>query len=227
MPPDSPRPTPAAIDAHYLPLMAAAAQTAAERRDGAWLFQLERTVCGVPVRAMTLADLIALRLSGNAHVTPLQPAAEEDPVAFWAKHSCIFLWRISCGYRASREALVDWQRRHDIAGLDFEVLHREITAYIAEAFADWPRPLKVEGESSPVSGRLGVGFAACWIHDFAQAYGWTAAETLALPLPALFQLRRLLQVEADIKAGRDPLPVGDEVDRLAAAAFAEIEALSP
>lgn len=219
------RKTPAEVEAHYLPRIAAARAAEDARRDEAWL-GLALPLCGVPARPMSLADFLALRLAGNAHVCAnIEPAEGENMEAFWARHDGVFLWRISPDYRPSASALAAFIERHQIYRLDLGRLHHEIDDYLRVTFADRIKPVRVEGQAhAPLS--VAASFAACWIHDFSSAYGWTAPEVLDLPLAQIFQLRHLMLLEATIKAGKRPFPAGDESDQLAAQCFAEIAALS-
>jgi hypothetical protein len=226
---EPPRRTIAEIDAHYLPKITAAKAKAEERRDAAWL-AIPAAICGVPVRPMTLADYLALHLAGNAHVCAnAGPGEVEGSAAFWAMHDGIFLWRISVAYAPSAEAREAFMARHQVAAIDLIELHAAIADYLRAIFADRPAPpattSTAENDQVPLS--IAASFAACWIHDFAAAYGWIDEHVLAMPLPRIFQLRHLLRVDADLKAGRRPRPAGDEADSLAAAAFAEIAALAP
>ncbi len=217
-----------AIEARYLPLIAAARAAAEERRDAAWLGELPHTLCGFPVRPLTLGDLIALRLSDNAFVCAVPPPADPaEASAFWAAHACVVLWRLSPDYSPAPAARAAFLSRPALRALDGLALHAAVEAFLRDTFADRPQPV-VTGDSAPaVPPTVAASFAACWIHELAEAYGWPPATVLALPLAQIFQLRQLLRLSATLAAGQKPLPAGDEADRLAAAAFAEIAALQP
>lgn len=218
------RTTPAAIEAHYLPLIAAARTAAEERRDEAWL-DVPHEICGLPTRAMTLSDYLALHAAGNAYLTavdePDLPAARRN---FWALHSGILLWRLSPEYRPCAKARDTFIKKR-LVGRDIPTVRLGVEAFIREMFADRVRPVKVEARADHAPLTVPASFAACWIHDLATAYGWTDAHILALSLPRIFQLRQLLLIESRLKNGGKVLPSGDEADRLAAAAFSEIAAL--
>lgn len=220
----APRKTPAEIEAHYLPLIAQARAEAGARRDAAWI-AFPRTLAGIPVRTMTLEDYLALFLAGNAHLCAVEPPADEaEALAWWAAHDGVFLWRLSPEYAPDPAARDRWIARYQVASLDLARLHPEILDYLRELFADRPRPVIVH-DAARVPPSIAASFAACWIHDFAAAYGWSDTHTLAMPLPRIFQLRNLQRLEAALRAKQSPPPAADEADELAAACFAEIVAL--
>ncbi len=222
----NPRTTRAAIEAHYLPLIAQARTAAESRRDEAWL-DVPHPICGLAVRALTLADFLALRAAGNAHFTAAAtPPAEPLAAArFWSAHHAQLLWWLCPAYRPGASAERERWILDRIAPLPFEKLHAEVMAYLAATFADCPAPVQAEGASAAPAS-LGASFAACWVHDFSAAYGWPPAVILGLPLAQIFQLLHLQRHDALLKTGRTPAPSGDEADRLAAAAFSEIAALA-
>lgn len=209
------------IEAHYLPRIAAARAAAEERRDEAWL-DVPHDLCGLPTRAMTLADYLALHAAGNAHLCDHPEPA--NAAAFWALHDGVLLWRLSLDYQPATEARAKFAQR--LRAADIGAMHEAIIVYIRDLFADRPKNIQREDEKAHAPIVLPASFAACWIHDFGQAYGWPPTTTLAMPLPQIFQLRQLLKFEATLKAGQRPMPT-DEADVLAARCFAEIAALEP
>jgi hypothetical protein len=220
-------PTIPEIEARYLPQIAAARAAAEERRDLAWLPEYPQHLCGFPIRPLSLSDFLALRLAGNAYVCAVPPPADPvDAAAFWAAHAVVVLWRLSPDYSPSPAAREAFLRRPALLALDGLALHAAVEEFLRETFADRPLPVKKVGGADVVPPTVAASFAACWIHELAEAYGWPPATVLALPLAQIFQIRQLLRLSATLAAGKTPLPAGDEADRLEAAAFAEIAALS-
>lgn len=216
-------PTIPEIESRYLPQIAAARAAAEERRDEAWLPEVPHTVAGVPVRALTPRDYLTLVAIGNAYLAPVAPPAEP---AAWHAHSAQFLWVLSADYRPGDGAAARrWSAKH-IRPLDPLAVHTAIEEYLQLMFADRPRPVETEADAAAAPLTVPASWLACWVHEFAQAYGWSPAEVLALSFPQIFQLRQLLRFEASLKRGERPPPAGDEADLLAAACFAEIAALA-
>lgn len=209
------------IQAEYAPLFAAAAERDAARREADELrrtsafIEAPHEVCGIPLRAMTLPDYVALIEARNAHVSRVEePEEPEALVRFWRPHNLAFLWLLSPDFRAGdRKALAAFTARY--AHITYTDAMLGITEYLHETFADAPRAAKVDADGPPPPDPIGASFAAHWSHRLAKAYGWSRSEIRALPLKELFQHLRLIDADRLREAGRGlPPRLDGEVDAL-------------
>ena len=210
------------ITAAYAPRIAAAAQRDAvnhaadnSRRDAA-LVEAPEMVCGIPLRALTLPDYLALIVAGNAHVTPAP--VPEDPVAqirFWAAHSYALVWLVSPSYRADPAARDAFVATH-AARLNHEALLAGLRDYLRGTFADAPRASSETTPGAiPPPDPIGCSFALHWQHRIAAAYHWSREEIRRLPLKEMFQILRLIEAERKAKQGELlRAPLSGEADRL-------------
>lgn len=211
----------AQVEAEYAPKIAAAALAVRRRRDAGFL-DAPFSVHGLVVRPMSLADYIALRAAGNAHVChePAPEGVTEDK--FWALHDAALLWTLSADFTpvdAAREAFVA-----SLAAMPYEDLHTAVLVYLEETFADSPWQ---GGKGKPGAGGddpFRISIFAHWLAEVAAVVPWSRAELRALPLTEFFQYLRLARANAAIARKERPKPPSDEIDRAWAAMQTEMMA---
>lgn len=222
MPPDpAPPPAPPDLGAEYAKKIATARAVAQERRDCA-LVDIPFLVAGkVELRPMCLPDFLILVAAGNALVTGQQPPSESDLGRFWAGHSSQFMWVLSPEWSRSPAARARFIER--VGRLPAAAVYRDLRDYLAETFADAPKPARrTTGTEGQADDPVRVSFAAIWLHQLASRYHWSRAEIRATPLRELWQYLRCIQAEDAYRAGRTPRPPGDEVDALWAEYLAKL-----
>ncbi len=140
-------------------------------------------VCGLPVRALMLQDVVVLDGVGSPFICGGVPS-DEDII--------IFLWLQSNEYCASQRKLKRFARRH--RHLKYLTAVKAISAYVDEAYADAPKP---DGgkESLPY-----CGWPAHLVDLFGREYGWSESDTLKCPLKRVFQYRKNIIKHHDPKA---------------------------
>lgn len=199
------------IQAEYAPRLAAAAARdvaamaeADTRRIGAVL-DVPHEVCGIPLRAMTLVDYSALIVAKNPHVCAIpEPEDEDARRSFWASNNLALLWLLSPDYVAGDPPAVEaFAIKHaDLSLLEVTI---GIAEYLADTFADAPRPRGGEEGEMKRPDPVRAGFPVYWLHRIACTYGWTREEIRALPLKELFQHLSIIEAEALMKtSGRLP-----------------------
>lgn len=217
----------AAIQNDYAGKIETATAAERDRRDAA-LIDVPFLVCGIPLRAMTLPDYLALIAAGNAHVSDVQVPREDGKIRpFWAAHNAQLIWLLSPEFVANNEKARDRFVIKTVARLDFVELCEGISEYLREMFADAPRGRpREDGEPVPHDA-YGVSFGVHWIARIVKRFPWSRAEVRALPLPELFQYLRFITAEEMIENGKTPMGAGGtSADRLWAEMLGKINALN-
>jgi hypothetical protein len=156
-------------------------QTALDRerdlRDAAFL-DLPAQICGVPVRRLTLRDLLTLCSMG----VPAMHGRIADPA-----QAAQTLWFLSVDFdpsdRAARDAFIA-----RVAGLPYLGLLVGIDTYLDEMLCDLPAASGSGAARVPT-----VSMIASVIDDIASEYGWDDEDILDKPVPRLAQYLRLIQ----------------------------------
>lgn len=158
-------------------------------------------ICGVPVRQMTLDDLVLLDAAGNPFVC--------GGVAT-APHIAQFLWIISPQFgafrsldgrpfpriRAWREARAKARFTRSIRLIDSTEAIAGIQSYMDEMFLDTPPSRSGHDNEPPI-----VSFSASIVSVLATRFGWTHAEVRSLPIPLIYQYIRLITDRDRAEAG--------------------------
>jgi hypothetical protein len=213
------------IEASYAARIREAYERALTTRDEAFV-DAPFSVCGIPLRAMSLTAYLHLIAAGNAYVTSaLAPEDDAEALRFWAAHNAQFLWVLCEYYKAGDTKARDAFVRDSVAFAPFEAITTGIRDYLQETFFDAPRKI-TDPSAAPTHDPLRVSFAAVQIHRLASTYGWSLAEILAAPLKQTFQLLRLIRFEEQVKSGKTGLGTTDESDHLWAEMLQEINELN-
>lgn len=203
-----------AIDAEYAEKIDRARVASEDRRDLAFV-DAPRSICGLTVRVLTLADYITLCAVGNAHFADVQqPSADLELRRFWCQHHAQLLWLISPDYRANDPKAAKAFAEKKVAPLDFALLLGEVSDYLREVFTDAPRGAKPKDGEPILADPVGVSIFAHWISRISKRYPWSRADIRALPLPELWQYLRIIRAEQKIENGEQPSALDGEVDRL-------------
>jgi hypothetical protein len=179
------------------------------------------------VRSMSFADYLALRISGS----PLLPDARgEYPHACTPAHLAAFLWRLQPDYAPgeppqrrdfmrrchqlffrpekpllrTRRAMRRWTLRAAdsiVRCSQLEALARE---YVDDTLIDRPEP-------RPASGEIDYYGDGCALASrFGRSYGWSKADTLAMPMKQVFQHLQECSEHDQIVAGIKPVMSGPQ-----------------
>ncbi len=159
----------------------AAVERETESRTLAFAGALEM-VCGVPVRPITLQDVIVLDGAKSPFICGGIPTAEDI---------ILFLWLQSPDYSKSRWRLKRFARKH--RRLDYGDSCKAIFSIVDEAFMDAP---KGGGpEQLPY-----YAWPAALVDMFASEYGWSEEAILKSPIKRLFQYRKAIIKRENPKA---------------------------
>lgn len=146
-----------------------------EARDIAFL-DVPEVVCGKPVRAMTVQDVIMLDGLASPFVCGGESLEPKDVV--------MFLWYLNPKRTGSR--LAQWRFSFSCRNLKFIESVLEVQEFVARMFMDAPA-------SGDQTERLSYySWAASLVDKFASEYGWSDEKTLTTPLPRLFQLMKAM-----------------------------------
>lgn len=168
----------------YAALLAAAEAQENDRRAEDFL-DIPRTVCGLPLRAMTPRDLLVLDYAKSPFVS-----GGEITAARVAQFLCALHDNPPRGWLANRRFF-----RH-CAELIFADAVAEIRAYVDRVFADAP---VVRGEGGKP---IGAHFVAPLIVSLCAGIpGLTPQAVMNTPLPQLFQYRKVLDLEEARRTG--------------------------
>ncbi|HWL53868.1 MAG TPA: hypothetical protein VNQ90_15620 [Chthoniobacteraceae bacterium] len=157
-------------------------------------------LCGVPVRIMTLRDLLFLDLARNPFVCGGVPTAEDIAQ---------FLWIISPEFGAFRDRAFwvfdrpRWSEnrarrrftrslRHIPTGEAIEA----IQTYLEEIFLDTPPSARGADNEAPL-----MHFFASLVSAVAIAFGWSRDTIERLPMPLLYQYTRFIRDHEAARAG--------------------------
>lgn len=209
-----------------IPGFGAAVRREQELRDLSFL-ELPQDIAGIPVRAFTLRDFVALDAMKNAHVVAFHFESELERVV----QAMQFLWFMSTEYRVPRGWLdhfwMRWRQACFVrragrirAGRVFE----SIKSYLADAFYD--NPYSGGGESGGAT--LKAAFVVYIVDQlYAAGYPWSEREIFDMPLQKLWQYVRLagnrLNPELALANRSDLIAVNfiEEQNKVAAAARAK------
>lgn len=185
-----------------------------ELRDLPFL-DIPEAIAGIPVRAFTLRDLVALDAMKNAHVVPFIFESELERVV----QAMQFVWFMS----TARRVPTSWLGRFWMSGrqarfvrrvsrMNSAVVFDGIKAYLADAWYD--NPYGGSGESSAV---LKASFVVYIVdHFYAAGYPWTEADILDMPVKRLWQYVRVSGKRLDPQS-----PLVNPSDRIANAFIAQ------
>lgn len=169
--------------AKYAAHLAAAEAGENERRAEDFL-DLPRTVCGLPLRAMTPRDWLTLGYINNPFVIGGEIRSVHIPQFLCALHA-----EPPVGWLANRRFF-----RH-VAALPFAQSESEIFGYVARIFADGPRG---SGDGKPI----GTHFVAALIVRIAAGIpSLSPQEIMDTPLPQLFQFQKVLATDEARRRG--------------------------
>lgn len=148
-------------------------------------------LCGVPVRLMTPRHLHLLEGCGN----PLVVGGEPLP-----GHYVQFVWILSLG-RESGGWLAPWRRGRllrRLGRLPAGAVHRECSAYLEQVFLDAPSAAPAPGGAAPrpFGGWFLVPLLTLLAAELGPADPWSGRPWGCLPLPLLFQFRKVLEARA-------------------------------
>jgi hypothetical protein len=154
-----------------------------EELRGFAFLDLPQAVCGVPLKAPTLRQAIALiNIRSPFFVGGRKGGADV----------AAFLWFLSPGYNpADRPARAKFL--HRIARKRLGTCIRQIDRFLDDVMLDAP-PTQEGPRTTPF-----VNFAARLVETFAVEYGWSESAVLDLPLPRLFQYLRLIELRRNPK----------------------------
>lgn len=149
---------------------------------------IPRNLLGCEVLPLTLHRMAVLTAAQSPFLCGGAPTVEAV---------AIFLWVVSPGFSISHPTA----RTVFLAGLrdspelgDLPACVREIGAFVEEMFLDSP------AGGGGKSGAPVTSSEAMYCDVFADAYGWTDAQTMNTPLPRLFQMLRRITLRDNPKA---------------------------
>jgi hypothetical protein len=139
-------------------------------------------VCGVPVRAITLQDVIVLDGAKSPFMVGGMPTPEDI---------ILFLWLQSTEFKPGSRPLRRFARKH--RDLVYADACKAILELIDATFLDAP---KGDGkEHLPY-----YAWPASLVDLFGSEYGWSESETLKCPIKRLFQYRKVIVQRKDPNA---------------------------
>ena len=144
------------------------------------------TVCGEPLRAMTLRDTVEMQIAGS-------------PFWFGGKYDVLdaltVLYIVSRS-RAEGEGAREFSRRLAKKFPNFEIC-QEAENYVADMFLDCGA-LEV-GDTAEKKKQKPPHYlnAAVYVHEIASAYGWAPDTVLSLPLGQVYQYLHLIRAAKD------------------------------
>ncbi len=139
-------------------------------------------VCGIPVRAITLKDVIVLDGAKSPFMVGGIPTPDDV---------IVFLWLQSTQFKPGHRPLRRFARKH--RNLIYGEACKEIKALIDDTFMDSPKG--AGKEHLPY-----YAWPASLVDLFGSQYGWSEAEILNAPLRRLFQYRKAIIKREDPKA---------------------------
>lgn len=192
----------------YAALHAAAEAEETDRRAEDFL-DVSRTVCGLPLRAMTPRDWLTLGYVQSPFVVGGEIKAAHVPQFLCALHA-----EPPQGWLSNRRFF-----KH-VAALPRVAAADEIHGYVARIFADGPRG--GGGQGRP----LGTHFVAPLIVRIAAGIpGLTPAAVMDTPLPQLFQFQKVIAAEEAKRSGGKYREI-TAYDRLLADCMAEFNQIN-
>ena len=145
-------------------------------------------VAGIPVRSVTVRDWIALDFVGSPFVAGGRPDIAD---------TALLLWRLSPSYRPGsrwRRWLHTRQVRRAVTKRGDMAVILAARDYILDTFQDSP------GGSGNSLSVPSVHWAIYLIGVLARSYGWSAEETLAMPVSQALQFLRYIELANNPKA---------------------------
>lgn len=177
-------------------------------------------LCGVPVRLMTLRDLMFLDLASNPFICGGVPTGEDIAQ---------FLWIISPEFGALRDRFghrVGWRekwakRRHTRSLRDIPTGEaiEAIQAYLEEIFLDSPPSVSSVDSEAPV-----MHFSASLVSSIAIAFSWSREAIERLPIPLIYQYVRYVRDHEAARAGVNIPTMSKFRDRAKSAALRALAA---
>lgn len=143
---------------------------------------LPRKLCGVPVRQMTLMDLVRLDAIQSPFVCG--GTVSVDDIAN-------FLWLLSPEFSANRLAH-RWFYLRNLRRLDYESTVKAISGFIDDAMQDVT--------PAGLASKAYCSFAAHIVGLLASQYGWSESDILNLPLKRSLQYRNEILLRNDRNA---------------------------
>jgi hypothetical protein len=158
---------------------------AAERfQRNADFLDLPEKICGVPVRPLTVRDVVKLDTIDSPFIAGGRPPNVDDITNF--------LWLLSPGYEPSRLAK-RWFFLRRLRRLDYREIVPAICDFVHRTFEDSP--------GGGAGGKSYYSIGAALVGIIASEYGWSEAAILDLPV------RRALQYRNEITQRKYPKAV--------------------
>ncbi len=159
------------------------------------------SICGIPVRQMTLDDLVLLDAAGNPFICGGVPDALDIAQLLWILSPQFGEFRALDGrpfprFRAWREGRAKARFTRRLRYLGFEESIIGIQSYMDEMFLDTPPSRDGADNDPPI-----VSFFASIVSVFANRFGWTHADVRKLHIPLLYQYLRLISDRERAEAG--------------------------
>jgi hypothetical protein len=132
-----------------------------------------------PIRIMRLRDFAALCATGNLCVDDPKQADPSDIFSF-------------CHVLRFHENLTPEETAALLGPMPFDALRQCLFDYVDLIFCDAPAS---EGQRR----KPYYSYLASIIHSLAKSYGWSRNEILDTPMPAIYQLLKIMQQEANPK----------------------------